>query len=146
MAIIIVTATENATTKERGYPGLVSGRVLINGRVGSACTRYHIESRRPFLSTSTGTVESQRALTIYSPVILILTLLIRIVAIKRNIAPGNFAKPSPVTIAWLRSPAPGAGFYCCSISRKNPFPIFGVLVSENKHRPPTVPCWAVVAK
>jgi hypothetical protein len=67
-------------------------------------------------------------------------------AIKRNITPGNFTKPSPVTIAWLRSPAPTTGFYCCSSGRKKPFMVFDMLVSENKRRPLAVPCWTVVTK
>jgi hypothetical protein len=38
MAIIIVTATQNATTKERDYPAVILGGIK-NGRVGCACTR-----------------------------------------------------------------------------------------------------------
>ncbi len=49
MAIIIVTATQNATTKGRDYPGLILGRVLKNGRVGCACTRYRIVRVTPTL-------------------------------------------------------------------------------------------------
>jgi hypothetical protein len=70
MAIIIVTATKNATTKDRDYLGLILGRVLkTEGSAVSAPDTTSFESRRPFLPTSTGAVESQRVLTFHSPVV-----------------------------------------------------------------------------
>jgi len=48
MAIIIITATQNATTKGRDYPAVILGGIK-NGRVGCACTRYRIVRVTPTL-------------------------------------------------------------------------------------------------
>jgi hypothetical protein len=69
MAIIIVTATQNATTKGQDCPGLILGVLKTEGSAVSAPDTTSFESRRPFLPTSTGAVESQRVLTFHSPVV-----------------------------------------------------------------------------
>jgi hypothetical protein len=69
MAIIIVTATKNATTKGQDYAAVIWGVLKTEGSAVSAPDNTSFESHRPFLSTSTGAVESQRVLTFRSLVV-----------------------------------------------------------------------------